>query len=155
MILWQGDESINAFWLSKKQKYAILCEDNVSCNAISKMFCRDDVETISGSGWKFVISRIEEFAETCANKNKLMIGFIDRDYWHFRDDLNILSKKQIVHTDLRDIEIELIESTAFNDFIQEKKPALFTKADEFRKVVYDYLYTIGKMRVYNHINQKK
>jgi len=155
MILWQGVESINAFWLSRKQKYAILCEDNVSCNAVSKIFSRDDVETIVGSGWKFVTTRIDEFSETCAKKNKLMLGFIDRDYWHFRDEFNLLANKKLVYTDLRDIEIDLLESKAFIDFLQEKKPALSAKADDIRNSIYNNLYAIGKIRVYNHIYQKE
>lgn len=154
MIAWQGHESIAAFWLSGKQKYAIVCEDTVSSNTVSKIFNRDDVEVVSGSGWKFVVGIVDELKALCATKNKKMFGFIDRDYWFVRDDENILTNSDLVHTSYRDIEIELIESSALLDFINIKKPTRSGHTETIRQSIYDNLYEIGMLRAYNHLNAK-
>jgi hypothetical protein len=150
MIVWNGSESLNAFWLSNEYKYGILCEDNVSAYTIRTLFNSNEVIAICGSGWKFVFTKIMELQSLCTTKKKKIIGFIDRDYWFLKDDQKILERSDIVHTDFRDIEIDLLHSDAFADFISLKKPILIGKHIELRNNALTNLSNIGLLRAYSH-----
>lgn len=82
-----------------------------------------------------------------------VLGFIDKDYLHLRDDNGILGAGRIVTTMYRDIEIDLLHTPALKKLLKEK--ASSGKWSCEAQVANDVLSSLSKLsllRAYNALN---
>ena len=104
-------------------------------------------------GWENVVSIIEKLKEE-EFKNKV-IGFIDKDY---RYELDYINKDlPIVETDYRDLEISMIESTAFSRVIIElcSQNKVYKSDDgnidygRIKSEIYDIINLLSRIRFFS------
>ncbi|GHY24056.1 DUF4435 domain-containing protein [Vibrio vulnificus] len=117
---------------------------------------KNDPEIRTASGWEGVVKVIKTLEEEKNSHN--VIGFIDRDY---RNELGIsVFETKIINTDYRDLEISMIESTAFKKVVselcsKEKTPKSNKDKIDFFKIkenIYNLSKMIGKVR---YVSQKE
>ena len=115
---------------------------------------KNEPEVRTASGWEGVVKVIKTLEDEETQHN--VIGFIDKDY---RDELGLsVVDPKIINTDFRDLEISLIESTAFTRVVMEfcsknKVPKSTAEKIDFLKVkekVYKLSELIGRVRYISH-----
>jgi len=120
----------------------------------------DQLNAISAKGCFGVIDAVDTVntynAKTKEPDKIDIIGFIDKDYLHLRDEHGVLKRQDIVTTINRDIEIDIINSKAMKRFLEEKaNPSKWGCELKVVEGVFDNLGNLSYLRAYNHLFEKK
>ena len=158
MIEYTGSAAASAVIMSHvlRNKKIIFVEGVHDGNLLETLF-EGEVTAISAKGCNGVIEAVDAINEH--NKKSpqkvSMIGFIDTDYLHIKDEEGILKREEIVSTTYRDIEIDLIHTRAMKRLLEEK--ASSHKWDCELKVAQELLNTLKEvsfLRAYNFAKER-
>lgn len=141
---------------SMRKRKVLFVESNHDAKLFDALFS-DGLLPISARGASGVVEAVEvidSYNSTNASKIEA-VGFIDKDYLHLKDDSKVLERTNIITTEYRDIEIDLLHSEAFRRLLEEK--ASSSKWQCENKVVEDILMNLSELsliRAYNAIFEK-
>ena len=135
----------------------ILFVEGASDGRVLEPLFENSFTAISAKGFSGVleaVSAIEQYNKKNGTSIDVL-GFIDKDYLHLKDDHGILDAGKIVTTMYRDIEIDLLHTPALKKLLEEKASSgKWTCETQVANDVLSSLSKLSLLRAYNALNCK-
>lgn len=112
---------------------------------------------ISAKGVTGVLTAVEQVNRFNKDNTKTIdvIGFIDKDYLDVYDEDGVLNIQQVITTEYRDIEIDLLHTNAAKKLLDEKaSPGKWECEQDVVREVLSELKRLSSIRAYSYVNRK-
>ena len=158
MLEYNGMSAASAVVMSRilRKKKIIFVEGLHEGKLLENIF-DGEIIAISAGGCNGVIEAVDTL-KMYNDKNTThisVIGFIDIDYLHIKDDKSILQRNDIIYTTYRDIEIDLIHSKSLRRYLEEKaNPLKWDSEIKVANELLDSLKGLSYQRAYNYAFSK-
>lgn len=147
-----ADYIVEAGMLRASGKLAVVFVEGDSDRRLYSALFKRDVAVIPANNFSNVEEIIDAYTSNPNNALPKIVGIVDRDYRVAAGEVK--PNNDLICTEFRDIECEMVDSVAFDNVIDEfssqKLRSAWPTPTLFKKIVLDAASEVGKIRLYNH-----